>query len=251
MLAYVVRGLTIDRNGGEVRSSGSVKASWIAGIFGLSLRSAKAARKELIQSGFIDKDTTSFQRKLNRDGAYFKVSLTWTGRRVLSPRFAPLASKNSPQFAPPYKYMKTSYEIKNQKSQSTALKLAGVCNANIGRGPDLRDVRREDLKSFSRAEALFLQAVKAGWIRGSESDLLNWMAAAVRANTAKKVRDPVRVFVSIVRQRKWHVISQTQEDRARVLIGRYRENRGTEPRMFHGQRGTTEAISVTLSKLNL
>lgn len=147
--------------------------------------------------------------------------------------------------------MKTSYEIKNQKSQSTALKLAGVCNANIGRGPDLRDVRREDLKSFSRAEALFLQAVKAGWIRGSESDLLNWMAAAVRANTAKKVRDPVRVFVSIVRQRKWHVISQTQEDRARVLIGRYRENRGTEPRMFHGQRGTTEAISVTLSKLNL
>jgi hypothetical protein len=251
MLAYVLRGLTIDRKGGEIRGVGSVKASWIADTFGLSLRSVKAARKTLIDSGFISKDTSSFQRKLNRDGAYFRVNLEWKEGEGAMPQIAPQVAKNARLFAPPYKDLKTSYEIKNQKAQSPALKLAGVCKANENSELKLSDVRREDLKSFTRAQALFLQAVKAGWMRGSESDFLNWMAAAIRANTAKNVRDPVRVFVSIVKGKRWELISQAQEERARVLIGHYRESGEATPRMFHGQRGTTEAISVTLRKLNL
>jgi len=223
MLGYVVRGLTIDRKGGGIRSAGSVKASWIADTFGLSLRSVKAGRKALIASNFINKDTASFQRKLNRDGAYFQVNLMWSEEEGRGQKIAPPAAKKDSQFAPPYKDLKTSYEIKNQKAQSRALKLPGVCKANTGREPNLRAVTPEDLKSFTRARALFFQAVQAGWIRGSESDFLNWVAAAVRANTAKKVREPVRVFVSIVRGKRWELISQAQEDRARKLIGHYRD----------------------------
>ena len=166
-------------------------------------------------------------------------------------RIAPPRAKKGLQFAPPYKDLKTSYEIKNQKTKSRALNLPGVCKANTAREPNLRDVRPEDLKSFVRTRELFLQAVKAGWLRGSESDFLNWMAAAIRANTAKKVRDPVRVFVSIVRGKRWELISQAQEDRARLLIGQYRENRGGGPKVFHGERKSLEAVAVTLSRLKL
>jgi len=227
MLGYVIRGLTIDRESGEIRGAGSVKSSWIADVFGLSLRSVKASRKELIESGFINRDTTSFQRKLNRDGAYFRISLTWSETEASKPQFAPPALKKVPEFAPPYKDMKTSYEIKNQKTETRVLKLSGVCKANEGREPMLRDVRPEDIKSFTRARTLFLQAVNAGWTNGSESDFLNWVAAAVRVNTRhlrNPVRDPVRVFISIVKGRRWKLISQAQEDRARKLIGHYRED---------------------------
>ena len=251
MLGYIVRGLSIDRRGGEIGSAGSVKASWIAGTFGLSLRSVKSARKALIDSGFISKDMGSFQRKLNRDGAYFRVNLEWKEGEGAMPKIAPQAAKNARLFAPPYKDLKTSYEIKNQKAQSRALKLPGVCKANKVREPNLLDVRPEDLKSFARAQALFLQAVKAGWIRGSESDFLNWMAAAIRANTAKKVRDPVRVFVSIVKGKRWELISQAQEDRARMLIGQYRDDGRGGSKVFHGKRTTLEPVAVTLNRLKL
>ena len=250
ILAYVLRGLTIERKGGAIGNAGSVKASWIAETFGLSLRSAKTARKELIELGFIEKDTTSIQRKLNRTGAYFRVNLLWNGKVDPAAKIAPLPLKKCAQFALPYKDMKTSYEIKNQKAKSCALKRPGVCKANIGREPTLRDVRPEDLRSFSRAKALFLQAVRAGWLIGSEADFLNWMGAAVRAN-AVNARDPIRVFISIVRGRRWEFISQAQEDRARIVITRSRDATAGTPEMFHAHRGTMEAASVTLSKLKL
>ena len=227
VIAYAVRGLSIDREGAGVHSSGTVKASWIASVFGLSLRSVKSARKALIGSELITKDTGSFQRKLNRDGAFFRFNCNWSGEK----KFAPLGAKSRVIFAPPYKYKKTSYEFKNQKTQSAALKPAGVCKANAEK-PDLRDVRREDLKTVPRVGELFRQGVAAGWAKGSEAEFLNWAAAAIRANAAR-VRDPVRVFVAIVRQRRWDLITQAQEDKARAVIRRYRESSGGGvPRFF-------------------
>src|SRR6185437_587565 len=156
--------LSIDRYGAGIRSAGTVKASWIASTFGLSLRSAKSARKALIDCELITKDTGSFQRKLNRDGAFFRLNCNWTGQR----KFAPLGTKSRVVFAPPYKYKKTSYEFKNQKTQSaSALKPSGVCKANAERKPNLRDIQGENLKSFPQLRVLFEQAVKACWIRDS------------------------------------------------------------------------------------
>jgi hypothetical protein len=209
-----------------------VKASWVAKVFGLSLRSVKSARKGLIVLGLITKDTSSFQRKLNRDGAYFRFNCDWKSSKEIAPRNA----KSRAIFAPPYKYKKTSYEFKNQKTQSPALKRAGVCKANASRkegGPTLKDVRQEDLKSFPRLRVLFEQGVKARWLKGSESDLLNWTAAAVRSNTVR-ARDPVRVFISIVRGRRWDLITQGQEDRARAAIRHYREREGKNVPRFPG-----------------
>jgi hypothetical protein len=78
-------------------------------------------------------------------------------------------------------------------------------------------VKGEDLKRYSRLKTLFKQAVAAKWIRGSEADFLNWVAAAVRAQTVE-ARSPVRVFLGIVRKGRWEFITQAQEDRARASI---------------------------------
>jgi hypothetical protein len=254
ILAYVLRGVSIDSKSGEIRAVGTVKASWIADVFGLSLRSVKSARKVLIEARFITKDVGSFQRKLNRDGAYFRVNLVWeeaelSGRPRATrpllrtadsrPKIAPPMPKNCTTFSPPYKEKRTSNEIKNQETKSAALKLPGVCKANTPEEPTLRDVKPEDLKRMSRLKVLFSQAVRAGWLKESEANFLNWVGAALRATTAE-VRDPVRVFVSIAKQGRWDLITQEQEDRARLAIMRYREGEGT-----------LEATSVILTKLKL
>src|SRR5207245_2911426 len=86
VIAYLLRGLALERSG-KIRSAGTVKISWICALFQISERAARAARAELIRLGWITKDTGSFQRKLNRDGAYFVIDPFW--RRVARPS-APL-----------------------------------------------------------------------------------------------------------------------------------------------------------------
>jgi hypothetical protein len=70
-------------------------------------------------------------------------------------------------------------------------------------------------------EALFEQTVRARWINASEANHLNWLGAAVRATTTP-TRDPVRVFVSIVKRRDWHLITNAHEERARLASQRFR-----------------------------
>jgi hypothetical protein len=179
-LAYIARGMTIHRKTGEVRGVGAVKASWIADVMAVSLRAAKGARRELIALGLISKDTGSVQRKLNRDGAYFRVSLAWgrgvapkrLGQPARRPGIAPRQGKEDPSFAPPIKDKRTPYGSKDQKAWPA--KPPGV-SPKQGReeNPDLRNVRLDDLLSYSRTEALYRQAVRASWIQDSEASLLN------------------------------------------------------------------------------
>jgi hypothetical protein len=178
------------------------------------------------------------QRKLNRDGAYFQVNLSWksearlqgTRTRLIrrlgipAPGIAPRPSKSRPAFAPPIKEKKTPYGSKNQKACLS--KVSGVSSTEgRGRGPELRDVQSVDLKVFWRTEALYHQAVAAGWLRHSEASFLDWVGAAVRAKTCR-ASDPVRVFLGIVRRGLWKHITDADEELARLAINRYRQ--GTE-----------------------
>lgn len=52
-----------------------------------------------------------------------------------------------------------------------------------------------------------------GWIRDCEADTLNFFATAVRARSTD-ARDPVRVFVSLVRSRQWGYVTQAHENEA-------------------------------------
>lgn len=75
-LAYCVRGLTLSRSG-EISGKGSIKATTIATTLNMSERSVRSARATLLSLGFITDDEASFQRKLNRTGAYFTMNLSW------------------------------------------------------------------------------------------------------------------------------------------------------------------------------
>lgn len=104
-LAYLVRGLSIGRGSGVIGNRGTVKASWIACVFGLSLRAVRYAQRDLQRAHWISKDTGSVQRKLNRDGAYFVINLDWcppADASWLEPgRLAPCFGAHKPMDGPP------------------------------------------------------------------------------------------------------------------------------------------------------
>lgn len=226
VIGYAVRGLSLSRRGGDISRKGTVKISWIAEAFGLSERAARSARRRLIEMDWITRDSGSTQRKLNRDGAYFSINLDWTfvkpnktgGRKKKN--FAPPTPQKCTDFAPPYKDMKTSNEAKNQKTQVSEPSGAGF-EEGRGQKPLLRNIESRDLFSFGRLESLYEQAAKAKWIEPCEAAALNFVAAAVRAREVG--RDPVRLFVGIIRKKLWPHITQAQEDRARQALVRFRE----------------------------
>ena len=251
-LIYCVRGLTISRTG-EIKSAGSVKATWIGETLGLSERSVRAVRAKLISLNWISKDIASRQLKLNRTGSYFVINLAWEGvtatgsevkkREVVSvpvPNFAPLPPKKESNFAPPIRNKKTSLqESKNQKSTFEGRIVAplvvrsvnesGVCTANKkdrgGDIPRISNVRVEDLSVIGRTEVLYWDAVRQGLVTESEASAINYVAAACKARRVKRkdMASAPKVFMGIVRKKLWGYIAEEDEDRALAAIKKYRE----------------------------
>jgi len=244
VIAYLARGLAVERGTGEVKNRGTVKASWIATTLGLSERAVRYCQAELRALNWISKDTASKQWKLNRDGAYFVINLDWSigderprdgeahraGRQPLVKRNkdAPPQPPSTPIFAPPEEDLKTSIEEdQNQQTQTAEQLVTGVWNQERGGGsppassPTLKQVSTEDLQRFGRLEELYFEAVRLGWIQSSEAMALNFLAAAVRAREVGD--DPPRLFISLVRRGSWTHITQTQEEYARRTLSRFRE----------------------------
>ena len=230
MLGYICRGLSIDRVGGALREAGTAKASWLAETLGLSLRSVRYAQAKLREMGWIGKDVGSKQWKLNRHGAWFRINLIWKPPTMNSERaacdetnrvpFARPTPDSCTSVAPPKEDRKTPSESKNQKP-------SGVFGTGIGKdqsacrkplpAPTLANIRLSDLHDRSRLGSLRQQAVARGWLRDCDADALNFFAAAVRARSTP-ARDPVCVFVALVRGRRWGHVTQGNEDEARRML---------------------------------
>lgn len=229
MLGYVCRGLSIERMGGALREAGTVKASWLADTLGLSLRSVRYAQAELRAMGWIGKDVGSKQGKLNRHGAWFRINLNWKPPSARADEAARGAvnrvrfARPTPDFctsvAPPKEDRKTPSESKNQKP--------GVFGTGNGKdrssrqkplsAPTLTNIHLADLHDCERLRSLHRQAVERGWLRDCEADALNFFGAAIRARSTS-ARDPVRVFVALVRQRRWSHVTLAHEAEARRMV---------------------------------
>lgn len=254
LLSYIERGLSLDK--GKIKCAGTLKASLIATKTGLTIRSVRSARSELLNLGILTPDTTKYQRKLNRDGAYFTINLLWNesknrcqvinrkgsvetsndleAEKVPVDNSRPLAAqislpppKNCTKFSLPYRNKISSNEFRNQKTQSKASNSSGVFSKREGEGrvllpPTIKNVQRIDLEQFSRCKALYTQACEAKLIKNSEASYLNFVAAAVRAKSAK-YGDPAKIFMGILKKNLWMNITQDQEERARTAIRRYDE----------------------------
>ena len=82
--------------------------------------------------------------------------------------------------------------------------------------PTLRNVTLAHLRDVARLLALHQQAIACGWLTGGEAAQLNVVAAAVHA---RQVGDaPCRLFVALLRDQRWEVMTQEDEDQARALL---------------------------------
>ncbi len=91
--------------------------------------------------------------------------------------------------------------------------------APLGPLPTLRNVIPADLGDVGRLEALRQQAIARGWLRDSAADQLNMIAAAVHARRVGQ--EPCRLFVALLRDRRWEVITQEDEDTAQRWLRDY------------------------------
>jgi len=200
---------------GVCRSGGWCKASWVAETFSVAERAVKDARKRLAQLGLIrllDAD----QLRLNRFGRPLVWLLDW-GRRS-----APRNRQSTTESAPPNRHKKLSYRrVDHQKpARRRPADPSGACKQATG--PDLRNVRLDDLKCPRRVAALFKQARLRGWVRKVESDIVNVFAMAGHAIRVGK-GNPAGLFVSGLRAARWHVLSLADEDTGRALLRALRE----------------------------
>ncbi len=208
VVAYCLRGLSLEKGTGEVRSRGTVKASWVADYLGVSLRAAKEGRAWLVRRGFIERDVGSQQWKLNRHGAYFEAS----GNASVWIDSAPRDEESTGESAPPIRRPETPYGAKKNHEP--------LRSGFYGKA-DIRNVNPEDLSSVTRLEKLFGQAAERGIVERTEARVLDFVAAAERARSVRG-GDPVRIFMGILRKRLWHHITCAEEERARVTLREYR-----------------------------
>ena len=105
--------------------------------------------------------------------------------------------------------------------------------------PTLRNVILADLGDVARLLALHQHAIARGWLQGGEAAQLNVVAAAVHARRVGEM--PCRLFVALLRDQRWEVITQEDEDQARRLLREHRD--GPAPRT----RAPATAPEVSLS----
>lgn len=209
--------------GGRVAPAGLCKAAWITGAFGVDERNVKAARRELIASGWLHVDSAS-QRFLNRWGLPVRVNLDWaelasqsspsdspTTARLKSP---PLGASHTVESPPP---LRNNYRLQRSKNH-VPQRESGVRQRWAARRPaPFLNVQLEDLRSNSRLRVLFEATVRTGLLRNCEADELRFAAVAERA-ISKGTSNPAGFFAAVVRRGLWHVISQRDEDAARQRL---------------------------------
>jgi hypothetical protein len=203
------------RDGGCV-SGGRCKSSWVADVFGVDYRNVKAARKELVDSGWL-RPLASPQTALNRWGLPVVVALdhAWAVDRAYT-KSPPPIELSTTRLPPPMNNRELSSRTENQKPGLG--RAAGVPMGQAGE-PDLRNIAVCDLKEPRRLDGLYRQAVVSGEVADAPAERLRWFAAAERA-VELGTRNPCGFFVRLFRLRLWHFITNAQEDAARLKLNR-------------------------------
>jgi len=243
VLGLLLRCLSRRRSGWDGR--GRCKASWIARTFGVSLRQVKAARRELIELGWIEAEDSG-QWALNRWGRAFRIDLGWSGPGATSA--PPPTDPGSTSTPPDLQTGNPSGRLENQepgrgpsgfssKGQGgedrtpttqrdpvpvmliAAQASPGLCSGLTAPlpAPGLADVRVDDLKDTGRLLDLHQQAVARKSINAGEGDRLRFVAATEHALMIGD-RNPAGLFAWVVREACWRYITAEAEDRARQRL---------------------------------
>jgi hypothetical protein len=216
VLGHLLRGLYYRNR--QCNSGGTCKASWVAEVFDVDLRNIKAARKRLVEIGWLVLQPTP-QGRLNRWGVSFTVNLEWSSAPRLNQELkTPPPERLSTTGLPPLiNNQELSTRSRNQEPATRRPK-TGVCKQTGGQPkPSLRDLQPADLSSPQRLNELLRQAQREGLVTESECDRLRFFGAAERARSVA-TRNPCGLFATLVRQQLWHYITQRDEDAARQRL---------------------------------
>ena len=196
-------------------SGGRCKASWIADVFNVDYRNVKAARKELVDHGWLSVVPSS-QLHLNRWGLAVTINLKHCFRicakspqNTETPPQNQLSTTKSP---PPIKNNKLFTRDNNHKTQTGRQNGAKISKKR--KLPNLNNITLEDLKQPAHLDSLFWHAVQSGMVSQSQASRLNFFAAAERALEVA-TSNPCGMFAHMVKHKLWHHITNNQEDTAR------------------------------------
>jgi len=252
MLGHLIRCLYYREH--RCLSGGWCKASWIAEVFRMDLRSIKAARKHLASIGWLQILDTP-QALCNRWGSYILIQLSWT-RTPMAHQAEDTAhtpaheSPPPPDFCPPQlpplhkEYRKPLQELKHQEpaprvdapTPSPLLQHTDPTSSGPSSGltkqdkehskktnthvPNLRHIVLEDLQDTARLLTLFEQAQTQGLLGKSDSERLTFLALAEHA-TVVGSQNPCGLFAALVQRQLWHFVTDRDEDAAQARLKQY------------------------------
>ena len=217
MLGHVIRCLFHQREG--MSAEGSCSSSFVADLFGVHQRNVKRARGELVAMGWL-LTLSADHWHVRAYGGRAAIDLSWSPEKAdaLSEDLAtdtespPVRTGIGTGLPPVVSKRELLPESENQKP--------GGCDLN-GRSPrrapnepSLRRIKLCDLSESWRTDALFRQAVSAGWVGASVCERLHFHAAAVHA-LAVGVGNPCGLFVYLTRGHHWDRLTLGAEDTAR------------------------------------
>ena len=181
VLGILLRCLSRRKEGFDGR--GRVKASWIARVFGLDLRRVKAARRELVNLGWIGPEPSGRSAE-NQWGRLPDRPGVGPGPRRWS-LFATPPPADRPADCHPFCNQEPLRE--EAQHQEPRRGPSGFSIQGSGEGdkklpsPTLAEVRIEDLKDTVRLLELHRQAIGRELIGGSEAERLKFVGAAEHA----------------------------------------------------------------------
>lgn len=267
ILALLIRGMFGHKKQDGYRHDGRAKCSWIAEVFGLGLRSVKAARAQLVDRAWITElPTTQWQK--NKWGMHYVIDIDhdWSpgstpehddqkpandqavgegGTPGNAPgkivKIAPPTSGGGGKSAPPCLNSSPS-SIEEELNNSSPAQDAGRSvvsskkNSGTRQPPKLHDMQPEDLQSFERLHQLYEQAVDRGRAHAGERGRLDFFALAHRAKAHGD--NPVRLFAALLRDQRWAWITDSDEDEAHRWIKHHTQGIARKRKPTHDEDGT-------------
>ena len=197
---------------------GAAKIEWLQEVTGLDRRTIQRAIGYWVEQGVIVIHDRC-QYHLNRSGQLFEFILqpkskTPAHEEVECSHLPPPQAEKCSHLPPPNKDRELPTEVTKYQEP-----VFGVCETTVeNTPPTLKAIEPSDLKTGRTLSNLFEQATLSGWLDSTESNYLNFCSAAVRALSVQGARNPVGIFVRLVKGHLWHHITQGQEDAGRRLM---------------------------------
>jgi len=230
-------------------SGGWCKASWIATVFCLDLRSIKAARKHLIDIGWLRTLHTP-QSLCNRWGTYTLISLSWTREALehaaedsaappssaspppsvfCTPGLPPLPKEHREPFQE-FEHQQPAPQAETARPAAPRQRIAPTSDSKPGAQqqdkapttspslpPTLQHTVPDDLRDTTRLLVLFEQAQIQGLIGASDPERLTFLATAEHACLIGST-NPCGLFAALVRRQLWHYVTDSDEDAASARL---------------------------------